>query len=105
MKEKAKLTSLRIPPDIMEAIEQHMISDTRFRGRTDAILDLIQLGISTKIATASVIQKADKADSVIQPEEAYVSRTELQELESDLYTRLSDQLNGLLNIRLGELQA
>jgi Arc/MetJ-type ribon-helix-helix transcriptional regulator len=99
-KEETKLISLRCPADILKVIEEHT-TNGGFSNRTDAIIDLIQRGSGQEMPTSAVAQKAN---NVIQPEE-YVSQTDLQELESDLYTRLSDQLNGLLDARLGESAA
>jgi len=100
--ETTKLISLRCPLDLIPVIEQHMLSNG-LGNRTDAIVDLIRRGSGQKLPVSSVFRKDS---SVIQPvdEDEYVSKTDLQELESDLYARLVDQLNELLNQRLAPLE-
>jgi uncharacterized protein YaiI (UPF0178 family) len=103
-KEETKLISLRCPTEILELIEQHM-AGSGFSNRTDAIVDLIRRGSGQPLSVPLASTVGTKDANVIQPRgEEYVSKSDLQELESDLYAKLTDQLNELLNQRLTPLE-
>lgn len=79
------------------------MNDSGFSNRTDAIVDLIRRGSGQPASVPAV--RGNPATNVIQlPEGGYVLKSDLQELESDLYARLADQLNAVITQRLAPLE-
>jgi hypothetical protein len=68
---------------------------------TDSVNSVDNLNLTVDKTPVAVYNNHSDVDSVTDIVDSRIQQ-KVEELESDLYSRLSDQLNGLLETRLGE---
>ncbi len=106
----SNIIKFRLTPEVLQLLESVKDGDESLHQTAKRILES-SLKVSTQVGHSkdtgihsTFVENTQSGHSSTQ-DVSEVVQQKIEELESDLYTRLSDQLNGLLDTRLGEFQA
>jgi hypothetical protein len=106
----SNIIKFRLTPELLELLESAKDGDESLHQTAKRILESsLKCGtqaVHSKDTTvhSSIVESTQLEHNGTQSIDEVVEQ-KIEEIESDLYSRLSDQLNGLLDKRLGELQA
>ncbi len=106
----SNIIKFRLTPEVLQLLESVKDGDESLHQTAKRILESslkvsTQVGHSKDTAVHNTFVESTQLGHSSTQDVSEVVQQKIEELESDLYTRLSDQLNGLLDTRLGEFQA
>jgi hypothetical protein len=106
----SNIIKFRLTPEVLQLLESVKDGDESLHQTAKRILESslkvsTQAGHSEDTAIHNTFVESTQLEHNGTQSIDEVVQQKIEELESDLYSRLTDQLNGLLDTRLGESQA